>query len=139
MLGRPIGDEIIITPEQIEKLAQFGATQHEMAHFLSISTSLIEERLQRPELRAAYDKGMATMKLSLRRHQFTLAEKGNATMLIWMGKQHLGQRDNLDAKLTGSGPNGELEVANISVSELLQRGIDRVVQRQGTEDSASGV
>ena len=32
-------------------------------------------------------------KTSLRRHQFELAKKGNATMLIWLGKQYLGQTD----------------------------------------------
>lgn len=30
---------------------------------------------------------------SLRRAQFQLAEKGNATMLIWLGRNYLGQKD----------------------------------------------
>ena len=33
-------------------------------------------------------------KTSLRRHQWKLAESGNATMLIWLGKQRLGQSEN---------------------------------------------
>ena len=32
--------------------------------------------------------------MSLRRTQFKLAEK-NPTMAIWLGKQYLGQRDNI--------------------------------------------
>jgi hypothetical protein len=32
--------------------------------------------------------------VSLRRAQFRAAENGNATMLIWLRKQWLGQRDN---------------------------------------------
>ena len=34
-------------------------------------------------------------KISLRRYQWELAKK-NATMAIWLGKQFLGQRDNVD-------------------------------------------
>jgi hypothetical protein len=30
-------------------------------------------------------------RISLRRSQFKLATAGNSTMLIWLGKQHLGQ------------------------------------------------
>ena len=33
---------------------------------------------------------------SLRRLQFKSAEGGNTTMLIWLGKQHLGQKDKTD-------------------------------------------
>lgn len=36
--------------------------------------------------------------MSLRRQQIALAEKGNATMLIWLGKQLLGQSDKVDTK-----------------------------------------
>jgi hypothetical protein len=31
--------------------------------------------------------------MSLKRKQFDMAMKGNVTMLIWLGKQTLGQRD----------------------------------------------
>ena len=34
-------------------------------------------------------------KVSLRRAQIKLAESGNATMLIWLGKQLLNQRDEV--------------------------------------------
>ena len=35
--------------------------------------------------------------MSLRRTQFKLAEK-NPTMAIWLGKQYLGQRDNIEVE-----------------------------------------
>jgi hypothetical protein len=38
-------------------------------------------------------------KASLRRRQIAVALDGNPTMLIWMGKQHLGQTDK--SQLTG--------------------------------------
>ena len=38
-----------------------------------------------------------TGKMSLRRTQFKLAEK-NPTVAMWLGKQYLGQRDNIEVK-----------------------------------------
>ena len=37
-------------------------------------------------------------KISLRRNQFRLAEK-SATMAIWLGKQYLGQKDQVEASV----------------------------------------
>ena len=37
-------------------------------------------------------------KISLRRNQWRLAEK-SATMAIWLGKQYLGQRDQVEASV----------------------------------------
>lgn len=42
-----------------------------------------------------YKKKSATGKMSLRRMQFKLAEK-NATMAIFLGKNYLGQKDNVE-------------------------------------------
>lgn len=41
----------------------------------------------------AFEKYSANGRSSLRRQQFKAAMDGNTTMLIWMGKQHLGQSD----------------------------------------------
>lgn len=43
-------------------------------------------------------------KVSLRRSQFKMAET-NPTMAIWLGKQYLGQRDNMrqEVKITDDG------------------------------------
>jgi hypothetical protein len=42
---------------------------------------------------------------SLRRMQYESATKGNIAMQIWLGKQYLGQRDNLDQRV-----NTELQI-----------------------------
>jgi hypothetical protein len=39
-------------------------------------------------------KGRESLKQSLRRAQIKLALSGNAVMLIWLGKNLLGQSDN---------------------------------------------
>jgi len=39
-------------------------------------------------------------KASLRRNQWKLAQDGNATMLVWLGKNMLDQTDKLDQNVT---------------------------------------
>ena len=41
-------------------------------------------------------KGRDQGKTSLRRMQWEKAQSGNTTMLIWLGKQMLGQKDKLE-------------------------------------------
>lgn len=41
-----------------------------------------------------YKKYSATGRVSLRRYQMEAAKKGNPTVLIWLGKQMLGQSDS---------------------------------------------
>lgn len=45
-----------------------------------------------------------TGKISLRRAQFRLAEK-NANMAIWLGKQYLGQRDEVNLSMDKCEPD----------------------------------
>lgn len=82
--------ELLVDDETIEKLAAIHCTMDEIASIAGCSKDTIERR---PELMAKIEKARATGKSSIRRHQWKLAEKGNATMLIWLGKQLLGQKD----------------------------------------------
>jgi hypothetical protein len=54
-------------------------------------------------------------KTSLRRYQWKLAESGNATMLIWLGKQYLDQADKqeLNADITTT------SLPNVSLDEFV--------------------
>lgn len=47
-------------------------------------------------------------KMSLRRAQWKLAEAGNPTMLIWLGRQWLGQCEKIDMSLGVSDKSGEV-------------------------------
>lgn len=71
-----------------ERLAAIGCTQEEMAHVLGLSVATIRRRFK-----AQIARGRASMAVSLRRKQWAAAKKGNVTMLIWLGKQYLGQKD----------------------------------------------
>ena len=77
-----------IDGEQVRKLANYGCTNVEIANFYGCSADLIEKSYS-----DFLTKGKAEMKLRLRQLQWKSAEKGNAVMLIWLGKQLLGQSD----------------------------------------------
>lgn len=82
--------------DMVEKLAGIQCTQQEIASFLGCSV----DTLQRDETFCGiYKKGMDSGKMSLRRTQFRLAEK-NPTMALWLGKQYLGQKDNIEVEST---------------------------------------
>ena len=48
------------------------------------------------------DRGKAKGRISVRRQQMKLREAGNATMGIWLGKQILGQTDEVRHEVSGS-------------------------------------
>lgn len=81
----------IIDYELVEKLANIQCTMSEIANVLGVSLSKVEKD---SEFVRIYKKGMETGKMSLRRKQWKAVEDGNITMLIWLGKQYLGQVDD---------------------------------------------
>jgi transcriptional regulator with XRE-family HTH domain len=76
----------------VRTLASFGCTQEEIAEAVGISETTLKARA-----RAEIDSGYAEMRRSLRKWQYNLAKQGNLGMLIWLGKQYLGQREKTDA------------------------------------------
>jgi len=81
-----------------EELAAIGATLDEMAAVLGAVKSTIKDRMASdPEFAERIERGRARGQTTLRRHQWQQAEAGNPTMLIWLGKQLLGQRDMTSA------------------------------------------
>jgi hypothetical protein len=93
-IGRPLAK---IDPKQVEQLAMIQCSHAEMAAVLGCSADTIERRFA-----AVIKKGREAGKSSLKRAQFTLAIGGNPTMLIWLGKQHLGQADKQEIAHQGT-------------------------------------
>lgn len=79
----------------IEKLASVGCTNESIAIQVGCSVDTLERRYA-----GVIRKGKENMKTSLRTWQLNAARKGNAALLIWLGKQLLGQRDNIDVEAT---------------------------------------
>lgn len=84
----------ILGPQQFEEAARNGMTQTEVAHLFGIDQSRVSRLLQKSENREAWENGRANLAQSLRRAQIDEAINGrDRTMLIWCGKQYLGQSD----------------------------------------------
>ena len=82
--------------QQVQALATIQCTDDELGAVLGCSTDTIGRRKQEdPDFAEALKRGKEQGKVSLRRLQWKAAQNGNITMLIWLGKQFLGQRDRL--------------------------------------------
>jgi len=90
--------KIPIDYEKAEKLATIMCTQSEIAAILNVSLPVLEHD---PEFQRIHKKGMENGRSSLRRMQYKAANDGNATMMIWLGKQYLGQKDRTLEEHTG--------------------------------------
>ena len=106
--GRP---NIQIDLKQVERLAELFCTDEELAHGLGISVDTLARRKSSPKFAELLAKGKAKGKTSLRRKQYHVALGGNVTMLIWLGKQHLGQVDRQE--VTGTNPGSFMVVSEI--------------------------
>ena len=76
--------------DTVRKLASIMATQEEIATFLDVNVKTLQRD---KEFSRIYKEGIDKGKMSLRRMQMKAAEKGNTSMLIWLGKQYLNQKD----------------------------------------------
>ena len=83
-----------VDPVQLEKLAMMGCTNEEIAGFFEVSKDTITRRFA-----SILNKGRQNGKIRLRRIQMQIAERGNAVMAIWLGKQMLGQTDKVETAL----------------------------------------
>ena len=91
-----------LDPAKVEALAALQCTYAEIASGLAISVSTFERRRKEdPELDEAIKKGRELGKRSIRRLQYQAAKDKNITMLIWLGKQWLGQKDKVESEHTG--------------------------------------
>lgn len=88
--GRP---PVEIDLEKVEALGRLQATKSEIAAFLGVDEKTLREREGVDE---AIARGFEYGKASLRRQQWLAAQGGDVRMLIWLGKQWLGQSDRIN-------------------------------------------
>lgn len=79
----------VIDPKEVEKLASLGMKNSEIADWFGIDDSTLNYNFKQN-----LTKGRLQLNQSLRQAQIRLALSGNATMLIWLGKNILGQSEN---------------------------------------------
>lgn len=85
-MARPIIHEL--DTRQIKELAEIQCTMGEIASVMGCSVDTLERRYA-DVIKEGRDKG----KSSLRRMQYKKALEGNPTMLIWLGKHYLDQKE----------------------------------------------
>lgn len=86
--GRP---RLRLSEEQlanVEKLIEIGLTIEEIAIVTGVSKTVLYTRFG-----TSIKNGGVKFRTSLKRAQFKRAQEGSDTMLIWLGKQYLGQKD----------------------------------------------
>lgn len=96
-MARP---KLEVTPQMLRAVTQIAVSQcpdEEIAAFLGISYSTFKRRKrEEPGLSEAVELGRDSGKQMLRQVQWDTALGGDKTMLIWLGKQYLGQSDKTD-------------------------------------------
>ena len=84
-MGRP---RKVLDEDLVMELAKIGCTAQEIADMFQVDRKTIYNNYKH-----ILHEGWSHMKESLRRAQYKAAMNGNVTMLIWLGKQSLGQKD----------------------------------------------
>ena len=109
----------------VKGLAAIGATQEEIATIAGVSAAWISKQVNLdPALAMAIELGTAELKTSLRRTQVQMALSGNVPLLIWLGKQCLGQSDkheqNNKTEINVTVQRATEELRNIPRGQLLE-------------------
>lgn len=117
--GRPI-KEGLIDWDEFDRLCRIQCTQVEIAAWFNCSIETISNAVKRDKgmlFEEYYKQKKGFGRISLRRSQMRLAEGGNPAMLIWMGKQWLGQKDNINLEHTGP-EGGPIQVTAVKLESL---------------------
>jgi len=79
----------VVPPDECYRLAMMGCPDREIAEWFDISESTL-----RYNFSSYLTKARAQLKQKLRQAQLRVAFEGNPTMLIWLGRNMLGQTEN---------------------------------------------
>lgn len=105
----------------VSGLATIGCTKKEAAAALLVSEPTFHKFLNdHPAVVEAWDMGAGQLAVSLRRKQWKMADK-SAAMLIFLGKNILGQVDKIEHSGPNGGPietKGTVDVAGLTLEQL---------------------
>lgn len=109
MMARPRKE---IDKKQFENLCALQCTHDEICAWFDVTVKTLESWCKRTygdSFSKVFAQKRGKGKISLRRSQWQLAEK-SASMAIWLGKQYLNQRDNVNVTVS--------DVKGIALDEL---------------------
>lgn len=94
--SKPLSDDDF---EKVIQMIRIQCTAQEICDVLGMSEDTLGRRIAERKIEDVknfadlYKKHQGEGKASLRRAQWKAAQNGNPSMLIWLGKQMLGQKD----------------------------------------------
>lgn len=94
--SKPMSDKEF---RQLVEMIRIQCTRNEICGILNMSEDTLNRRIKErgeENFAALYKKHSGEGKASLRRLQWQAAEAGNPTMLVWLGKNVLDQRDKVE-------------------------------------------
>ena len=97
-MARPLAQ---IDWDQVDKMCAIHCTGEEQAAVLGLDYDTLNRACHREHNCSFADyfrQKASNGKMSLRRKQYTAAMDGNTTMLVWLGKNWLGQTDQPDVE-----------------------------------------
>lgn len=97
----------------VEGMASVGASNVEIADFIGVHESTVRDRCADVLLKAR-----ASLRTRLRQAQIKTALAGNPAMLIWLGKQMLGQADKQEIAIGDLTERSDEELAAIAAGKL---------------------
>ena len=132
--GRP---RLEFNLKEVEALGAIQCTYEEMAAVLNCSPDTITNRMKEDlAFSEAYKKGVESGKMSVKRKQYNMAIGGDRVMLIWWGKQHLGQTDKVVQKNINAGSLALL--THLSPKERLEALKRGLMDNSATAGSSNG-
>ena len=123
--GRPRKE---LDAQLIEKLCSEGGTVREIADLFDVSPVTLRRNYS-----LAIRKGRAELYQSLRRKQVSVALGGNTALLIWLGKNLLGQRDKLEQEITEITGGESAERLRERAKKLTDEELEKIIREAGGE------
>ena len=105
-----------IDEKQFEALCAIQCTLTEICDVLGVTDKTLNawcRRTYRKSFSEIFSQKRNKGKASLRRLQFEKAKAGNTTMLIWLGKQWLGQAEKLQQQKDDDEPDIAEEIEDL--------------------------
>ncbi len=124
--GRPKKE---INYKVLDGLCKIQCTGAECSSILNISYEVLDVKLLEEQGMGFQDYWAiksAGGRQSLRRKQFQLALKGDKTMLVWLGKQYLGQAEKHE--LSGAGGNPIRTDQRVTLSGMTDEALELLEQ-----------
>lgn len=86
----------------LDSILQFGARLIDCSEMCNMSDDSIQKRIKEEHgctFSEYRNRKMSKMRMKLLQKQFDVAMSGNVALLIWLGKQHLDQKDKAETTL----------------------------------------